>query len=50
MKITVEEIVEQIKIMLKDEFEASVENKANQITLMFINKQRFSLSISEINR
>lgn len=45
MKIELSQIVEQIRIMLLDEFEAKVETINNKILIKFENGQTFELEI-----
>lgn len=45
MEITKKEMVEQIKIALKDEFEARVQEKRNKIYITFDNKEKFVLKV-----
>ena len=47
MRILTEQVVEEIKIALKDEFVADVEAKDNVIKLVFENGQCFILRVIE---
>lgn len=47
MKILKEQMVEQIKVALEDEFNARVWLKKKKIIIEFENGQRFSVAISE---
>lgn len=47
MKITLKEFVEQIKIVLRDEFVADVQAKGNKVTLIFKNGQKFQLTLKK---
>ena len=47
MKITLKEVVEQIKIALRDEFVADVQSKGNKVTLIFKNGQKFTVNVEE---
>ena len=46
MRITRKEMLEQIKIMLKDEFVAEIEQKGKKIHIIFENGQKFILRVS----
>lgn len=47
MKISVIDLAEQIKLALKDVFEAKVEQSEQNVTLVFENGQTFLLKVSE---
>jgi hypothetical protein len=48
MKIKREELIEQIKCVVKDEFIANVSAIDGQIVLHFVNGQKFSIDVKEI--
>ena len=48
MKITIEELLGQMEVVLKDEFEASVNNEKEKIVLEFTNGQKFKIKIEEL--
>ena len=48
MKINVEELVEEIRCALSDEFNASVLVDGNSVVLEFENKQKFKVEVKEI--
>ncbi|MBQ3047354.1 MAG: hypothetical protein IJD54_04830 [Clostridia bacterium] len=48
MKIRIEELMEQIKLALGDEFEADVKVEQNAVVLDFNGEQKFELTVKEI--
>ena len=49
MKIELNELMEQVKVALKDEFVAKIETTENGLTLEFLNGQKFDITIKESN-
>ena len=47
MKIELNELMEQVKVALKDEFVAKIETTENGLTLEFLNGQKFNIRIEE---
>ena len=47
MKIKLNELMEQVKVALKDEFIAKVEETENGFALEFVNGQKFNIRIEE---
>ena len=47
MKIVKEELIEEIKAALKDEFVAKISNDKSGITLQFLNGQSFEVTVKE---
>ena len=48
MKIEKENLTDEIQILLKDFFEATISKNENNITMQFMNGQKFSVSIEAI--
>ena len=48
MKIEIEELLEEIKCVLADEFVATVEKESDEIAIRFDNNQKFVVSVKEI--
>ena len=48
MKIEKENLTDEIQILLKDFFEAIISKNENNITMQFMNGQKFSVSIEAI--
>ena len=48
MKIEKENLTDEIQILLKDFFDAIISKNENNITMQFMNGQKFSVSIEAI--
>ena len=48
MKIEKEDLTDEIQILLKDFFDAIISKNENNITMQFMNGQKFSVSIEAI--
>ena len=49
MKIKVEELMEEIKCMMQDEFEAEITLSKNRLRLIFRNGQAYSVEVKEVS-
>lgn len=47
-KILLDELIEEIRIVLKDEFTAKIHTKGNGIAMEFYDGQKFRLLVTEI--
>ena len=47
MKIEQKDLLEEMKVMIKDEFIADVQSNKNVIVLSFENGQKFSIEVKE---